>query len=181
MRDLYGDDYESVAVGDAVLIPSGVRRLAGAAVFLALVAGLGLWSYRLGTRDAAEVPVIRAMEGPARVEPDDPGGIRAAHQGLEVNDVLAGKPAQVARPRRAGKAVAPAALVARTAHRASSCSRRRRRWPSGSSPSRASSRCRCRRPPWMPRARRSGMRRRRRMPTRQAPAADARPSPGRGR
>jgi SPOR domain len=97
MRDLYGDDYASVAVGgETALIPGGVRRIAGAAVFLALVAGLGLWSWRLGTRDAAEVPIIRAMEGPSRVEPADPGGIRAAHQGLEVNDVLAGKPAQVA-------------------------------------------------------------------------------------
>lgn len=96
MRDLYGDDYESVAVGgDAALIPGGVRRMAGAVVFLGMVAGLGLWSYRLGTRDAAEVPVIRAMAGPSRVEPEDPGGLRAAHQGLEVNDVLAGRPAVV--------------------------------------------------------------------------------------
>jgi len=97
MRDLYGDDYESVAVGaDAPLIPGNMQKMAGAAVFLGLVAVLGLWSYRLGTQDAAEVPVIRAMEGPARVEPEDPGGIRAAHQGLEVNGVLAGKPTQVA-------------------------------------------------------------------------------------
>ena len=45
MRDLYGDDYESVAVGgDTPLIPGGVRRMAGAAVFLGLVVGLGLWS-----------------------------------------------------------------------------------------------------------------------------------------
>jgi cell division septation protein DedD len=96
MRDLYGDDYETVAVsGDAALIPGGVQRIAGAAVFLGLVAGLGLWSYRLGTRDATEVPIIRAMEGPARVEPADPGGARAAHQGLEVNEVLAGAPAQI--------------------------------------------------------------------------------------
>ncbi len=96
MRDLYGDDYESVAVGgDAALIPGGVRRMAGAVVFLGMVAGLGLWSYRLGTRDAAEVPVIRAIEGPGRIEPADPGGARAAHQGLEVNDVLAGRPAVV--------------------------------------------------------------------------------------
>ena len=74
MRDLYSDDYESVAGGGADrLIPEGVRRLAGAAVFLGLVAALGLWSYRLGTRDAAEVPIIRAMEGPARVEPRGPG------------------------------------------------------------------------------------------------------------
>ena len=82
MRDLYSDDYESVA-GDGAdrLIPDGVRRLAGAAVFLGLVAALGLWSYRLGTRDAAEVPIIRAMEGPARIEPEEPGGLQARAPG----------------------------------------------------------------------------------------------------
>ena len=107
MRDLYGDDYESVAVGaDASLIPGNMRRMAGAAVFVGLVAMLGLWSYRLGTRDAAEVPIIRAMEGPTRLEPADPGGIRAAHQGLEVNGVLAGKPAQVAEAKVAVEAPA---------------------------------------------------------------------------
>lgn len=94
MRDLYSDDYESVAVGEANrLIPDGVRKLTGAALFLGLIAMMGLWSYRLGTRDAGEVPVIKAAEGPTRVEPEDPGGLQAAHQGLEVNAVLAGRPA----------------------------------------------------------------------------------------
>ncbi len=94
MRDLYSDDYESVAVGDADrLIPEGVRRLAGAAVFLGLIAVLGLWSYRLGTRDASQVPIIKAMDGPTRIQPEDPGGLQAAHQGLEVNEVLGGSPA----------------------------------------------------------------------------------------
>ena len=98
MRDLDGDDYASLAGADADhLIPQGVRRLAGAAVFLALVAALGLWSYRLGTRDAGAVPIIRAMQGPARLQPEDPGGMQAAHQGLEVNSVLAGRPAPLPR------------------------------------------------------------------------------------
>ena len=69
-----------------------MRRLIGAALFLGVVGAMGLWAYRLGTRDAAEVPIIRAMEGPARIQPEDPGGLRAAHQGLEVNAVLAGQP-----------------------------------------------------------------------------------------
>ena len=98
MRDLYSDDYESVAGGGGDrLIPDGVRKLSGAAVFLALVAALGLWSFRLGTRDASEVPIIKAMAGPARVEPANPGGVQAAHQGLEVNSVLAGRPAPMPR------------------------------------------------------------------------------------
>jgi SPOR domain len=98
MRDLYSDEAASVAGQETDrLIPEGVRRLAGAAVFVALVAGMGLWAYRLGTRDAAEVPIIRAMEGPSRVQPEDPGGLQAAHQGLEVNTVLAGVPAPAPR------------------------------------------------------------------------------------
>ncbi len=115
MRDLYSDDYESVAGGgSARLIPDGFRKLSGAAVFLGLVAALGLWSYRLGTRDAAEVPIIRAMEGPARIEPENPGGLQTAHQGLEVNTVLAGRPAPM--PRDAAPAAAqPEVLVAEDA------------------------------------------------------------------
>jgi hypothetical protein len=99
MRDHYGDDdYESVAAGGpARLIPDGLRRLSGAALFLALIAALALWSFRLGTRDAAAVPVIKAMAGPARIEPAEPGGTQAAHQGLEVNAVLAGRPAPMPR------------------------------------------------------------------------------------
>ncbi|HET9068827.1 MAG TPA: SPOR domain-containing protein [Amaricoccus sp.] len=99
MRDHYSDDdYESVAAGGPPrLIPDGLRRLTGAALFLALIAALGLWSYRLGTRDAREVPIIKAMAGPARIEPENPGGLQAAHQGLEVNTVLAGRPAPLPR------------------------------------------------------------------------------------
>lgn len=99
MRDLYSDsdDYESVAGGNRRLIPDALRKLSGAAVFLALILALALWSFRLGTRDATEVPVIKAMAGPTRVEPDDPGGVKAAHQGLEVNTVLAGKTAPMPR------------------------------------------------------------------------------------
>jgi hypothetical protein len=111
MRDLSSDDYASVAgAGADRLIPDGLRRGAGAAVFLGLVGAMGLWSYGLGTRDAGEVPVIRAMEGPARVQPADPGGLQAAHQGLEVNALLAGRPASI--PDAAPPpAPAPAALA----------------------------------------------------------------------
>lgn len=110
MRDLYSDDYESIAadVGDR-LIPSSLQRAAGAAVFLGLIAAMGLWAYRLGTRDATEVPVIHAMEGPARIKPEEPGGLQAAHQGLEVNTVLGGSPAPM--PRDAAPAVPQPAVL----------------------------------------------------------------------
>lgn len=61
----------------------------GAFMSVALVAGLGVWGYQLAMRDVSGVPVVRALEGPMRVAPDDPGGLRAAHQGLAVNSVAA--------------------------------------------------------------------------------------------
>ncbi|MEO1140579.1 MAG: SPOR domain-containing protein [Pseudomonadota bacterium] len=64
-------------------------NLAGAAVSLALVIGVGVWGYKLLVRDVSGVPVVRAAEGPMRVQPEDPGGDQAQHQGLAVNDVAA--------------------------------------------------------------------------------------------
>lgn len=64
-------------------------QMAGAASSIALVVALGVWGYRLAVRDIAGVPVIRALEGPARMAPEDPGGAVADHQGLAVNDVVA--------------------------------------------------------------------------------------------
>ncbi|MBK6467161.1 MAG: SPOR domain-containing protein [Rhodobacter sp.] len=66
-----------------------MMQIAGAACSVALVVGFGFWGYRLAVRDIAGVPVIRALEGPLRVAPDDPGGEIADHQGLAVNDVAA--------------------------------------------------------------------------------------------
>lgn len=71
---------------------AGFQRLingAGALTSLALVIGLGVWGYRLAVRDVTGIPVIRALEGPARVAPDAPGGELAAHQGLAVNAIAA--------------------------------------------------------------------------------------------
>ena len=64
-------------------------NLAGAVVSLALVAGIGVWGYKLLVRDVSGVPVVRAAEGPMRVQPDDPGGRQAINQGLAVNQVAA--------------------------------------------------------------------------------------------
>lgn len=79
---------------------SGVRRmtnLAGAVTSLALVVGAGMWAYGILKRDVSGIPVVRAIEGPMRVLPDDPGGTQAPHQGLSVNGVVAeggaGRPA----------------------------------------------------------------------------------------
>ncbi|WP_415183105.1 SPOR domain-containing protein [Phaeovulum sp.] len=72
--------------------PRPVSRLvttAGALTSLALIAGLAVWGYRLAVRDVTGVPVIRALEGPARLAPEEPGGDLARHLGLSVNDVAA--------------------------------------------------------------------------------------------
>ena len=69
-------------------------RWMGGAVSLALVALILIWVYRLGVRDAQELPVIKARLDPARVRPVEPGGREFANQGLAVNSVLSGGAAQ---------------------------------------------------------------------------------------
>jgi hypothetical protein len=61
----------------------------GAVTSLALIAGIAVWGYKLSVRDVTGIPVVRALEGPMRVAPEDPGGRMAAHQGLAVNAVAA--------------------------------------------------------------------------------------------
>lgn len=66
-----------------------VTTIVGAIVSLALLIGVGVWSYNLIIRDVSGVPVVRAAEGPIRVQPEAPGGTQALHQGLAVNAVAA--------------------------------------------------------------------------------------------
>jgi len=77
-----------------VSIVSTFLNWVGAITSVALVAGLALWGYKLTVRDVSGVPVVRALEGPMRVQPEDPGGSQAAHQGLAVNAVQAEGTAQ---------------------------------------------------------------------------------------
>ena len=62
---------------------------AGAGISLALIAGLGVWGWQLVQRDVSGVPVVRALEGPMRIAPENPGGTVADHQGLAVNRIPA--------------------------------------------------------------------------------------------
>ncbi|WP_052512677.1 SPOR domain-containing protein [Limimaricola cinnabarinus] len=64
-------------------------RYAGAIVSLALVLGIGVWGYKLWMRDVTGIPVVRAMQGPMRAAPKEPGGEIALHKGLAVNDIAA--------------------------------------------------------------------------------------------
>jgi hypothetical protein len=73
--------------------PAGSARrfvnLAGGLISLGLVVAFGVWGYKLAVRDVNGVPVIKAMEGPSRIAPEDPGGEIANHRGLAVNEVAA--------------------------------------------------------------------------------------------
>ncbi|MGB0660337.1 MAG: SPOR domain-containing protein [Mangrovicoccus sp.] len=73
-------------------LASQTSAWAGALCSLALVAGAAYWSYDLAQRDAYGVPVIKALDGPARVAAADPGGATMANQGLAVNAVAEGEP-----------------------------------------------------------------------------------------
>jgi len=64
-------------------------QFAGAAVSLALIVGVGVWGYKLLVRDVNGIPVVRAMEGPMREAPGNPGGDLGLHTGLSVNEVAA--------------------------------------------------------------------------------------------
>lgn len=93
--DVYGADlYAEAEQAPAADVPQGASigkmiNLLGAVASVALIAGVGVWGYRLIMRDVSGVPVVRAVEGPMRVQPEDPGGRPADHQGLAVNAVAA--------------------------------------------------------------------------------------------
>lgn len=56
---------------------------------IGLVVGAGVWAYRLVMRDVTGVPVVQAMQGATRIEPESAGGEVADNIGLTVNSVLA--------------------------------------------------------------------------------------------
>jgi hypothetical protein len=89
MAELDYSDYPEDSRAPLGAAVSAFMNWAGALMSLALVAGLGWWGYQLMVRDVTGVPVVRALEGPMRIAPDDPGGDLAAHQGLAVNAIAA--------------------------------------------------------------------------------------------
>jgi len=64
-------------------------NIAAAVMSVALLAGVGVWGYKLMIRDVSGIPVVRAIEGEPRIRPETPGGELALHQGLAVNAVAA--------------------------------------------------------------------------------------------
>ena len=87
MADYTFDGYDG---GDSAPSSARVASLAnwaGAAASLALVIGISVWGYRVVMRDVSGVPVVRAMEGPMRIAPEDPGGELSDNRTLAVNEV----------------------------------------------------------------------------------------------
>ncbi|GHF46701.1 SPOR domain-containing protein [Seohaeicola zhoushanensis] len=83
---------DAVAGPDSGPATGGLGKLvniAGALASLVLIAGICVWGYKLWVRDVSGVPVVRAIEGPMRVAPKEPGGEMAGNQGLAVNAVAA--------------------------------------------------------------------------------------------
>ncbi len=60
---------------------------AGAILSVVLIAGLATWGWKLWVRDVSGVPVVRALEGPMRITPENPGGQATEYQGLSVNRI----------------------------------------------------------------------------------------------
>ncbi len=80
------------AVDYAPRRPYRVQRainIAGAVSSVALVMALGWWGYHTAVRDVQGVPVVRALEGPMRVTPENPGGQITDGEGLAVNAIAA--------------------------------------------------------------------------------------------
>lgn len=83
-------EFDEIGAMAAPMRPHRVQRfvhLAGALISVALVLGLGYWGYRIAVRDVSGVPVVRALEGPLRLAPENPGGEITLHQGLAVNAI----------------------------------------------------------------------------------------------
>ncbi len=78
--DGYGGDPDSGTL-------QAIINWAGAILSVLLIAGLATWGWKLWQRDVTGVPVVRALEGPMRVAPDDPGGLASEYQGLAVNRI----------------------------------------------------------------------------------------------
>ena len=78
------DDYGDSGSGGSLV---AALNWAGAFLSVVLIAGLATWGWKLWVRDVSGVPVVRALEGPMRVAPEDPGGLASEYQGLSVNRI----------------------------------------------------------------------------------------------
>jgi hypothetical protein len=96
MQDINLAEFEPAEEGPSRF--SRIRRTlstaVGACIALALLVATGMWFYRLGVRDAENVPIIRAAVQPAKIRPEDPGGVVAPYQDITSYRVADSNPAQ---------------------------------------------------------------------------------------
>jgi hypothetical protein len=78
--------FNSQAKTDSVN-PATYIDMVGGTISLVLLIGVVAWGAHTLMRDSTGVPVVRALDGPLRIAPLDPGGVSASHQGLTVNEV----------------------------------------------------------------------------------------------
>lgn len=89
----YSFDAEGDLAASRQGLAARLSRLAnylGAVISVMLLLGLAVWGYRLIVRDVSGIPIVRAIEGDARISPEEPGGQLSRHTGLSVNSVAAG-------------------------------------------------------------------------------------------
>ena len=67
--------------------PANYINMAGGTISMVVLIGVVAWGAQTLMRDSTGVPVVRALDGPVRIAPLDPGGVLASHQGLTVNEV----------------------------------------------------------------------------------------------
>ena len=79
----FEDQEESAEAG----FLAAAMNWAGALLSVLLIAGLTAWAWQLWVRDVTGVPVIKALSGPMRVLPEDPGGLASENRGLTVNRI----------------------------------------------------------------------------------------------
>ncbi|SFI21222.1 Sporulation related domain-containing protein [Albimonas pacifica] len=69
------------------------RQFAGAlggACAIALVWGLVSWGHGLLTRDSGQIPFLRAEDGPMKIVPEDPGGLKLERTDMAVSRIVGG-------------------------------------------------------------------------------------------
>ena len=86
------DDYGASDEGGTF---AALLNWGGAILSLVLIAGLATWGWKLWVRDVNGVPVVRALEGPMRVAPEEPGGLASEYQGLTVNRIAEARVSEV--------------------------------------------------------------------------------------
>ncbi len=70
---------------------SVLSGLAAATLSLSMLGAVVAWAYQISVRDAHDVPVIRAIEGPMKQRPEETGGLKLEEKDLAVTRMVSGE------------------------------------------------------------------------------------------